>query len=150
MALPDFILDVLLFSGRSRNLGKQAIEAILALEESLDAHKDTTRMLENLLSDGTGDAVDVGIQLRESRASCTRLTRSIQLKRMALGVPEQAVLQRLKSNIFLRTKMNARAVKWRLRDHLRQCKFELERLERSYRHTINGKPFFSGSDYWRH
>jgi hypothetical protein len=120
-------------------LGKQAIEAILALEESLDAHKETIRALENLLNDGTGDAVDAGIQLRESRTSCARLTQSIRQKRAALGVSERATLQRLKSNVFLRIKMNARAVKWRLRDRLRQRKFELERLERSYRHTVNGQ-----------
>jgi hypothetical protein len=35
--------------------------------------------------------------------------------------------------------MNACALKARLRDRLRQRKFELERLERSYRITVNGK-----------
>ena len=34
--------------------------------------------------------------------------------------------------------MNACALKARIRDHLRQRKFELERLERSYRKTVNG------------
>jgi hypothetical protein len=124
-------------------LGRQAIEAVLAMEESLEGHKETMRILEDSLSDATGDAIEVGIQLRQSRASCTRLTHSIRLKRAALGVAERTALQRLKGNIFLRTKMNARAVKWRLRDRLRQRKFELERLERSYRLTVNGKYFSS-------
>jgi hypothetical protein len=34
--------------------------------------------------------------------------------------------------------MNACAVKTRIRERLRQCKFELERLERAYRTTVNG------------
>jgi hypothetical protein len=35
--------------------------------------------------------------------------------------------------------MNARAIKTRIRDRLRQQKFKIERLECSYRHVINGK-----------
>jgi hypothetical protein len=35
--------------------------------------------------------------------------------------------------------MNARSLKHRIRDRLRQRKFELEKLERAYRHTVNGK-----------
>ncbi|KII83461.1 hypothetical protein PLICRDRAFT_84861, partial [Plicaturopsis crispa FD-325 SS-3] len=35
--------------------------------------------------------------------------------------------------------MNARALKKRIRDRLRQRKFELERLEREYRNTVNEK-----------
>ena len=35
--------------------------------------------------------------------------------------------------------MNARALKIRLREKLRFRKFELDRLERSFRHQVNGK-----------
>lgn len=41
--------------------------------------------------------------------------------------------------------MNALALKQRLRDRLRQRKFELEKLERSYRRTVNGTPIFHSS-----
>jgi hypothetical protein len=51
-------------------------------------------------------------------------------------------LQKLKADIFLQIRMNARALKTRIRDRLRQRKFEIERLERSYRHAVNGKMNF--------
>ncbi|KAG1819999.1 hypothetical protein EV424DRAFT_1472573 [Suillus variegatus] len=48
-------------------------------------------------------------------------------------------LQKMKKDIYLTVRLNALAVKTCIRDHLRQRKFELERLERSYRATINAE-----------
>ncbi|KAG1888481.1 uncharacterized protein F5891DRAFT_987773 [Suillus fuscotomentosus] len=49
----------------------------------------------------------------------------------------RADLQQLKKDAYLQVRMNARALKARLHDRLRQRKFELEKLERSYRNTVN-------------
>jgi hypothetical protein len=43
------------------------------------------------------------------------------------------------TNEFLQVRMNARALKARLRDRLRQQKFEMDRVERSHRKTASGK-----------
>jgi len=48
---------------------------------------------------------------------------------MMLGVREQADLRKLQHDVFLRLRMNALALKQRLRDRLRQRKFEIKRLE---------------------
>jgi hypothetical protein len=40
---------------------------------------------------------------------------------------------------YLCIRMNARSLKHRIHDRLCQHKFELEKLERAYRHTVNGK-----------
>jgi hypothetical protein len=111
------------------------------MEKSLESHKKTVSKLENLLLSRleTVDVVDLDIQLDEARTKCAHISDTLQRRKAALGVDHRAMLTRLTNNAFLRIRMNARALKKRLRDRLRQRKFELERLERAYRHTINRK-----------
>ncbi|KAG1849101.1 hypothetical protein C8R48DRAFT_750301 [Suillus tomentosus] len=54
-----------------------------------------------------------------------------------LGTEDKVNLEKMKKDVYLTVRLNALAVKTRIRDRLRQCKFELERLKRSYRATIN-------------
>ncbi|KAJ3725332.1 hypothetical protein C8R42DRAFT_575807 [Lentinula raphanica] len=54
-------------------------------------------------------------------------------KESALGVDAKHQLRTLIKSPFLTKKMNARALKIRIRERLRSRKFELDRLERSYR-----------------
>ena len=86
----------------------------------------------------SSDAVDIPLQLEDARAHCTRIKESLYKKKAALGVDQHADLMAISKSKFLQLQMNARALKRRIRDQLRQCKFELEKLERAYRHTING------------
>ncbi|KAG1723251.1 uncharacterized protein EDB91DRAFT_1087876 [Suillus paluster] len=58
-------------------------------------------------------------------------------RRAGLGISENADLQKLKKNVYLQVRMNAHALKIRLQDRLQQRKFELEKLERLYRNTVN-------------
>jgi uncharacterized protein (DUF342 family) len=130
-----------LFEGQSRDKGKQAIELILALQKSLDIYKKSVTDLEATLCQGDEDldVVDVNIELQEARTKVSQISATLKQRRAALGVGERARLSRLKNDTYLRVKMNARAVKKRIRDRLRQRKFKLERLERSYRQTVNSK-----------
>lgn len=59
-------------------------------------------------------------------------------KKAALGVEARTLLTDISTSDYLRLRMNARALKQRIRDRLRHRKFELERLERAYRVTVNG------------
>ena len=77
------------------------------------------------------------MRLGELRAQRSKIITAIQRKRSALGVNERARLSQLSRSKFLQLRMNARALKQRLRDRLRQRKFELDRLERSYRQTAS-------------
>jgi hypothetical protein len=87
------------------------------------------------------DSTNIPQQLEDSRAQHARITDSLRRKRAALGVDERAHLVSLRRSAFLRIRMNACALKHRIRDRLRQRKFELEKLERAYRHTVNGGKF---------
>jgi hypothetical protein len=112
----------------------------------LKEHRTRVRHLEDQLRDESAqqlDIIDIEILLTESRDRCTQLAESIRRKRAALGVGQRVALVKLKANVYLQIRMNARALKARIRDCLRQRKFESERLERSYRHAANGMCFLS-------
>jgi len=81
--------------------------------------------------------VDLTLELDEAHNKVTHTTETLRRRRAALGVHQRASLTKLMNNTYLTIQMNARALKIRIRDRLRQRKFELERLERSYRQTVN-------------
>jgi hypothetical protein len=95
-------------------------------------------VLEARLLSGTDDINVLSEQLKSTRAQIAKVSAVLDRKVAALGVSEKEDLRKLVNSAFLRIRMNARALKQRIRDRLRQRKFELERLERSYRHTVNG------------
>jgi hypothetical protein len=126
--------------GQSRDQAFHAINNILALEKSLTLLNENIRSLESqLMRNASVDGSNVPQQLESSRLQHGRIVDSLRRKRAALGVDERAHLALLRQNDFLRIRMNARSLKRRIRDRLRQRKFELEKLERAYCHTINGK-----------
>lgn len=127
------------YSGRSKNKGKQAVQAILVLETTL-AHqrKQVSKLETQLASSESFDFSELSLQLDEARGHLASLEKGMRQKRAVLGVDDQVDLQRLQQDAFLRIRMNALALKERVRDRLRQRKFEIEKLERHYRHTTNG------------
>lgn len=129
----DFFLE------QSKNKGAEAIAAILALENVLEQHRLMVHELENCILSGTMNIIDIDMQLSEYRGKCERVADNIQKRKNSLGVSDQANLKDLRNSAYLRIRMNACAVKTRLRNKLRNHKFEIEKLERSYRRTVNGK-----------
>jgi len=129
--------------GRGKDLGKRAVEEALALQEAWLTNKEIVNTMEATLEAGIDnedeDFTETMMLLDEARAKVSRIQKSLQAKRAALGVDGRLNLRRLMNDKFLRLRMNAHALKKRVRDRLRQRKFELERLERAYRHTSNGK-----------
>ncbi|GBE84393.1 hypothetical protein SCP_0603720 [Sparassis crispa] len=124
---------------RSRDKGKRAIETVLALQKTLVAYQENIRDLKlKLLADNDVlDTQEIDLQLVDARSKSARIASALECKKAALGIGECAQLVRLACNVFLRIRMNAHAIKHRIRDRLHQCKFELKHLERSYRQTIN-------------
>ena len=56
-----------------------------------------------------------------------------------VGVSAQTDLYLLRNNKWLQTQTNAQALRIRIREHLHHRKFEFERLEQSYRNSVNGE-----------
>lgn len=126
-------------SGRSKNKGKQAVQAVLVLETSLAHQRKEVEKLEMTLAKGDSfDVSELSQQLDDARTHLALLQQGLPRKRGLLGVDEQQDLRKLQGDSFLRIRMNALALKERIRDRLRQRKFEIEKLERNYRHSTNG------------
>ena len=73
------------------------------------------------------------------RASLSKAACALEQKKNALGLSAQTDLYLLQNNKWLKTQTNAQALKIRIRERLRQRKFELERLECSYRGSSSGE-----------
>ncbi|RDB25584.1 hypothetical protein Hypma_006945 [Hypsizygus marmoreus] len=125
---------------RSRGLGKMAVEEVIRLRKGRDVMTDRVRELEAILIDPYAAPdlfADAEMELDRARETLEDRNHRIRAKEIALGVEDRVELRRLVTNPFIATRMNARALKQRLRDRLRFRKFELDRLERSFRKQVN-------------
>ena len=126
---------------RSKNKGKQAVEEIFSLQKALDISKVEKEELEaGLMGDWVDEGHDVtelALRLESAHNKVHNLEMALLKKKEALGVDDKVNLKKLMNNAYLRVRMNALALKTRIRDCLRQRKFEPERMERSYRNSIN-------------
>lgn len=110
----------------------------MALDATIASEREEVTRLQASTNDATADVVAAFDALRSTRAYLNGLIARRDRQFAALGVTESASLVRLKQSKFLQQRMNALALKHRMRDKLRQRKFENERLERAYRRTVNG------------
>ncbi|KAG6821849.1 hypothetical protein H0H92_000514, partial [Tricholoma furcatifolium] len=76
-------------------------------------------------------------ELKDIHLKLEATAAAIQRKSELLGVRDRARLTKLTNDPFYAARVNALAVKTRLRDRLRARKFEMERVERSFRKQVN-------------
>jgi hypothetical protein len=139
LTLLSYITHWLMAQGRSKNKGRQAVEAILALDSAMGSQKQAIMKMEKALATGDlSDVTDLSEKLQDARDHYSCLEQGLHRKRAQLGINEVESLTQLRSDAFLRLRMNALALKQRIRDRLRYRKFEIEKLERSYRRSTNG------------
>lgn len=115
----------------------------MLLEQNLKTSRQQLRLLESQLSNDAAlgyAMVEMSLEIQEVRDTCNCMSDTIRKKRAALGVGQRTALRRIQEDEFLQLRVNALALKTRIRDRLRQRKFEREPLERSYRHIRNGSP----------
>lgn len=86
-----------------------------------------------------GHADEDGDEIESVQEALATVTRKLKITENALGVSARRKLEDLKGNVFLRHRMNARALKERIRAKLIAHKFERRKLERIYRHQIMRK-----------
>ena len=105
--------------------------------------------IENLMaviSDPTSPeymVLDAENKYNTALSASERISALLRQKERALGPIERQQLRKLVTSPYLRDRMNALALKIRLWDKLRSRKFELERLERTFRKQVNGTQVFS-------
>ncbi|KAG6834332.1 hypothetical protein H0H93_010415 [Arthromyces matolae] len=127
---------------QSKNAGEKAVNELIRLREQRDELKKREHDFDNILRN-TSTPQDIHddtlVELDKIRSCFKELTSKIRTKESALGVQERLRLQRWIKSEYITTLMKLRALKLRLRDKLRARKFELDRVERSFRHQVNNQ-----------
>ncbi|KAG2030638.1 hypothetical protein BDR03DRAFT_1034737 [Suillus americanus] len=124
--------------GQSRNKAVEVITIILALEKMLQTQEASIRKLEmQLHAVCVPNIGEVNLQLVDARSWYKKTADTLRCHRAALGTEDKVNLEKMKKDIYLTVHLNARTIKTCIHDRLCQRKFELERLERSYRATVN-------------
>ena len=129
---------------QSKNLADKLIEEIIQLKEDTESCNKEIYKFDGMIQSGRyqdgWDVSEVRVTLAELREKCSKLERAYKSKREVLGTDGRLRLDRLLGNKFLKVRINALALKKRLRTRLQQQKFELDGLERAYRKTnTNGR-----------
>lgn len=126
---------------QSKYLANKEIDEILVLTANLNNYKEQAAEYEGMIQ---ADVYEAGMDFTDAQAFLEELEdkikkaqRLIVNKRSKLSVDGRLNLKKLVNDDFLRLRMNALALKQRIRDRLRNRKFELENLERAYRKTVN-------------
>lgn len=136
-----FITYLIHIKDQSKGLANNAIKEILGLHATKKLLQDELQKLDDMLLSGVySDDLEIGDILEFRKSAIGKMNKIDTLtkdKRDILGIKGQANLKRLVNNKFLQARMNARALKHRIRARLRSRKFELTRLERAYRHTTS-------------
>ena len=126
---------------QSKHLANIAIEGILALYKNIENYSEEIARYEMMLEKEEYEigftAADVQGFLEELERKVKNQKKMIAARKTTLSVDGRLNLTNLLDNQFLKLRMNALALKKRIRDRLRHRKFELENLERAYRKTIN-------------
>jgi hypothetical protein len=127
---------------KSKSAADKVIIEILGLRQRIEANTAELQQIELMLEGEEhegDDMVELQLQMEVLKDTSTKLRRIIQQKRKSLTVDGRLNLERLLGDQFLRDRMNALALKKRIRTRLCQRKFELENLERAYRNTVNSR-----------
>ncbi|KAG6834804.1 hypothetical protein H0H93_007291 [Arthromyces matolae] len=127
---------------QSRAAGRNAVDEILRLEDVVDDLKVRVSECDSILEDPSTPAdefADVRHESASTRNRIKTLKENIRQKRRALGINDLERLNELRNNPYIAKRVNALALKNRLKERLRARKFELDRLERAYRYQANGK-----------
>ncbi|KAG6835438.1 hypothetical protein H0H93_001459, partial [Arthromyces matolae] len=127
---------------QSKNAGEKAINELIRLRELRDDLKKRERGCDSVLQNTqTPQDIydDTLVELDKIRDRFQEVTSKIRSKQAALGVNDRHRLEKWISNEYIGTLMKVRALKLRLREKLRARKFELDRVERSFRHQVNNQ-----------
>ncbi|KAJ6574166.1 hypothetical protein B0H19DRAFT_856491, partial [Mycena capillaripes] len=135
---------------RSKNKGQQAINAILLLKSAVKKQTDHVNRLRAKFLGAAEDADEEAdyyqVEFDKADAARAKAEKTLREKERALGVGERQALSKMSHIQYYNARMNARATKRRLRDRLRQRKFELDLVERSFRRLVNEQKLYSHTE----
>ncbi|KAF8207303.1 hypothetical protein K438DRAFT_2084583 [Mycena galopus ATCC 62051] len=118
---------------RAKNRGQQAVNGVVLLRAAVKTREDEVDRLQKkfLVSVDTDDDAAPLYQLEfvAAEEALAKSKQNLKRKEAALGVTEHAELHTLVKSEYIRVRMNARTLKFRVRERLRARKFELDIVE---------------------
>lgn len=120
--------------GQHKNRGRSSVEDALRLRKSRDAAQALVDDLRKRIINTSSEPWEIAtaeLELESAIQALRKAQGKVTKTEDALGVDAKHQLRTLMKSPFLAKKMNARALKIRIRERLRSRKFELDRLERS-------------------
>ena len=142
--------DLDLFVEQSKTAGEKAILRVLELQRGIDAINESLgQVSEKLLDDKT--SLEALSELRTQNSTLSAKKARLEVAKAAeeskLGLSDQAELDKLRKDEFVNCRVNAYALVSRIRSRMIDRRFEMDRLERSYRTTVNGNTTSYFGDY---
>ncbi|KAJ7434666.1 hypothetical protein FB451DRAFT_1344870 [Mycena latifolia] len=135
---------------RSKNKGQQAVSAVILMRGALKAREAQLEKLRQSYLDAVMEEDPMAalheVAFDSATEVFTRAEAKLRQKEAALGVSECQVLSGLVKSEYMRLRMNARALKRRLRDRIRSRKFELDKVERSFRRLVNDQKLYAHTE----
>jgi hypothetical protein len=132
------------YVGQSKVAAKAAVQEALQLHEALDVLDVKVADLEAIMVSNLSQryqTATVHDDLIKTRRTRDETRTKLAAKTKALGTSDRKELKHLMNNVYLNKCLNVRALKERLRQKLISRKFELTRLERSFRKQRTGMCF---------
>ncbi|THV02106.1 hypothetical protein K435DRAFT_853082 [Dendrothele bispora CBS 962.96] len=121
---------------QKKQAAKTAVEETLRLRKNVEVYEQRVIDLEAVLLSNHSrpdQRAMAGEDIQKAKSDLVKARQNLAQQERSLGIPERRQLKHLLESPFLTKRMNALSLKMRLRQRLRARKFELNRLERSYR-----------------
>ncbi|TFK58907.1 hypothetical protein BDN72DRAFT_906316 [Pluteus cervinus] len=142
-------LDFANLKRRSKKQGQTAVEEVIRLGKAYEVQKQPVLETEKQLQGNSDDYVHAlaSIDIHDAHQAFKRAETQLRIKERMLGIGEKEELMRLINDPYIALRMNALALKMRLREKLRARKFELDPVERKARKfTPNHEKLVSHTD----
>ncbi|KAJ3475061.1 hypothetical protein NLI96_g12083 [Meripilus lineatus] len=126
---------------RSQRDGEKAVEEILGLKQLIESYRSEEVQLsaELLVGNNVMPMSETQEKLSAIRKIRIDTEERVKILRNRLSVDGRLDLARLIKDKYLQRRMNARTLKMRILQRLRERKFELEQMQHSYRNVLNDK-----------
>ncbi|THH29461.1 hypothetical protein EUX98_g4727 [Antrodiella citrinella] len=130
---------------QQKNAGKEAVKQVMQFQRAIEAVGSQIKTLDAKMSapNDLSNAIsgEIMIELNASRAQLVVSLERYELRKLSvmsqLGAVEQEELRQIKMSEYLTCHVNAHALCTRIIHRMRNRRFELDRLERSYRTAVN-------------
>ncbi|KAF7372750.1 hypothetical protein MSAN_00480600 [Mycena sanguinolenta] len=123
---------------RSKTRGSAAVKEVILLRKQVDVLFQKMTVLHDALADTQSTAhvlLYAQTHANAARNAWQKEQQTLRKLEQQLGVTDKTALEKLRHSDYYAARMNAKVLKDRVRQRLRERKFELDLIERSFRRT---------------